>query len=151
MCFLCGVMHADDGPSQPRPPLSVPEVEAKAKEAALDPTKLADVVDQVSPKDARLVLKAALKGQPDEKPGTERQGLVSAIAKALPRVARTPEEILDVLGADSPKTVVREIFYRRYREQWVFEHPTRLCVVFDCVKGKDSRVLAVLPLPGDTP
>jgi hypothetical protein len=150
-CVLCGVTPADEGPAQGHRPLSEPEVERRAKLAVIDPSKLVGLIDQVSDKEARRVLKAALKSQPAEKSGAERDGFAVALAKALPRVARTPEQILDVMGGDSPKTVVRQIFYRRYREQWIFEHPIRFCVVFDCEKGKDSRVMAALPLTGNTP
>jgi hypothetical protein len=152
MCLLWGAMVAgEDPPQRQNPPLSDPEITRRAKAAAMDPSKLPDLIDQVSNKDARRVSKAALSGLTEEQPRVEKDGLVAALVKALPRIARTPEEILDVMGAASRKMVVREIFYRRYREQWIFLHPIRCCVVFDCVKGKDPGVLTVIPLPADIP
>ena len=143
-CLLWAVQGADGALLPEKSPLSEDAVAQRAREAAGDPAKLADL-DHVSRNDARRVLKAVLKGHL-ARPGMDQDRLLIAVVKALPRAAWTPEQILDVLGAECPKTTARQIFYRRYREQWIFEHPIRCCVVFDCVKGKDSRVVAVVSL-----
>src|SRR2546423_133607 len=45
-----------------------------------------------------------------------------------------------------PKRVARQILYRRYLEQWVYEGPNAVRVEFDCVRGKEPQILTVHPL-----
>jgi hypothetical protein len=150
ICLLWGALVCGGDPPLKRSPLSEAEIAQLAKDAKRDPSKLAPLVEQVSRKDGRRLLRSWIKIQDEENPLpiTERN---AAFVKALPRAARAPDEILEVMGGGSPKTVVRQFFYRRYREQWIFEHPLRCCVVFDCVRGKDFWLLSVLPLPHDAP
>jgi hypothetical protein len=149
MCFLSGwmLMQNGRGSLMAQPPLGEVDVARKANEAVVDPRKLTEFVDQLSGKDARRMLKQMVKSVSADGNAAKKERLAAAILRAMPRVARTPDELLEITGSDCPKTVVRQIFYRHYREQWVFEHPIRCCVVFDCVKGKDPRLLAALLLP----
>jgi hypothetical protein len=148
VCLLWGGPDCGGGPPQTeRPPLSEGEIARWAKDAGSDPTKLVASVERVSRKDARRLLSAWIKL---EKRG-EKNGVGARFAKSLLLAARTPEEVLEVMGAGSPKVVVRQVSYRRYREQWIFEYPMRFCVVFDCVNGADPRVSNALALPRDLP
>jgi hypothetical protein len=52
----------------------------------------------------------------------------------------TRDEVLDALGP--PKRIARQILYRRYLEQWIYENPS-VIVEFDCVKGQPAHVFHV--------
>jgi hypothetical protein len=57
----------------------------------------------------------------------------------------TPQaEVLRRLGP--PKHTARQILYRRYLEQWVYEGPNAVRIEFDCVRGKEPQILTVQPL-----
>jgi len=134
-----------------RSPLAEVDVTQRVREAAAEPNKLISLADQVSAKDARRVLHGLLRWAGEKDRGPVAQPLLAAFVKALPRSASSPDDILEVMGAAARTTVVRQVFYRHYREQWIFEHPLPCCVVFDCEKGADPRVLTVLPLPEGVP
>lgn len=46
-----------------------------------------------------------------------------------------------------PRHMARQILYRRYLEQWVYEAPRNLRIEFDCPRGQPARVLHVHALP----
>jgi hypothetical protein len=48
-----------------------------------------------------------------------------------------------------PKKIARQILYRRYLEQWVYEGPQAVRIEFDCVRGQEPQILTVhlLTLP----
>ncbi|HKI36410.1 MAG TPA: hypothetical protein VKA46_31420 [Gemmataceae bacterium] len=50
-----------------------------------------------------------------------------------------------------PKRVARQILYRRYLEQWVYEGPKPIRIEFDCVRGKEPQILTVQPLSPPRP
>ena len=45
-----------------------------------------------------------------------------------------------------PKRVARQILYRRYLEQWIYDGPKPVRIEFDCVRGKEPQILTVHPL-----
>lgn len=45
-----------------------------------------------------------------------------------------------------PQRVARQILYRRYLEQWVYDGPHAVRIEFDCVRGKEPQILTVHPL-----
>jgi hypothetical protein len=45
-----------------------------------------------------------------------------------------------------PKRTARQILYRRYLEQWVYEGPSAVRIEFNCVHGKEPQILTVHPL-----
>jgi hypothetical protein len=55
----------------------------------------------------------------------------------------TPAQVRKILG--EPKRIARQVLYRRYLEQWIYEDPAHTVVEFDCVKGRPSRVINRLP------
>jgi hypothetical protein len=59
------------------------------------------------------------------------------------------DEVLRLLGP--PKRVARQILYRRYLEQWVYEGPNAVRIEFDCVRGKEPQILTVHPLTPPRP
>src|SRR5262249_32154724 len=64
-------------------------------------------------------------------------------------VRMTAAEVTRLLG--TPRQKVRQLLYRRYREQWLYATPVPLCITFDCPKGEESPVLTVHPLSGAIP
>lgn len=58
-------------------------------------------------------------------------------------------EVRRLLGP--PKRVARQILYRRYLEQWVYDGPNAVRIEFDCVRGKEPQILTVHPLTPPRP
>jgi hypothetical protein len=50
-----------------------------------------------------------------------------------------------------PKRFARQILYRRYLEQWVYEGPKPVRIEFDCVRGKEPQILTVQQLTAPAP
>ena len=57
---------------------------------------------------------------------------------------QTPAEVRGRLGP--PLRVSRQILFGRHLEQWVYEDPTPLRVEFNCVRGEEPYVCAILQL-----
>ncbi len=68
--------------------------------------------------------------------------------RKLPR-GMTRAEVQRLLGP--PKRVARQILYRRYLEQWVYEGVNAGRIEFDCVRGKEPQILTVQPLTPPRP
>jgi hypothetical protein len=56
----------------------------------------------------------------------------------------SPEQVRNQLGP--PQRVARQILYKRYLEQWVFDGPQPCRIEFDCQRGRSPRVVTVQPL-----
>ncbi len=123
--------------------LSGEEIAKRAAQASEQPQTLGDLGGRLSVRNVRRVLASLVKQTAESNVASPE--LVSAFARVLPKVAVSPAEVLEVIGPHANKTAVRQVFYRRYREQWIFEHPLHVCVVFDCVRGMEARVIAVFP------
>jgi len=63
--------------------------------------------------------------QPADPAGALRHKFLSAFHK---RASLTQAEVLGLLGKPQRKT--RQILYKRYLEQWIYEPPLRMCVKF---------------------
>jgi hypothetical protein len=57
------------------------------------------------------------------------------------RPGMTPAEVRRLLGP--PDRIARQILYRRYLEQWIYDDPPALRIVFDCLKGQEPHVQTV--------
>jgi len=118
---------------------------ARSQEDGDEPGRLLELATKAQGKEARDLLGRAVKALAEGKqPKTqaEMEALLVRLARGIENSAQTQKEILGIFG-DCQKTEVRQVYFRRYREQWIFETP-RLTVVFDCIKGRDPRVLTVL-------
>ncbi|HMF16353.1 MAG TPA: hypothetical protein VKE98_04060 [Gemmataceae bacterium] len=118
---------------------------AHSQEDGGEPGRLLDLAAKARGKEARdLVGRAvkALAGGKQPKTQAEMEALLVRLARGIENSAQTQKEILGIFG-DCQKTEIRQVYFRRYREQWIFEKP-RLTVVFDCIKGKEPKVLTVL-------
>jgi hypothetical protein len=57
---------------------------------------------------------------------------------------QSPADVRARLGP--PLRVSRQIFFGRHLEQWVYEEPKNFCVEFNCVRGEEPYVCAILQL-----
>lgn len=57
----------------------------------------------------------------------------------------TPEQVRQLVGA--PKQIARQIFYHRYREQWIYDVPLSVRLTFDCRRGQKPQLLSPPELP----
>jgi hypothetical protein len=62
------------------------------------------------------------------------------------RPGMTPTEVRDLLGL--PRRTARQLLYKRYLEQWLYEEPMRLRLDFDCRLGQPPFLLT---RPSDLP
>lgn len=131
--------------------LSPAELDRRIKEAGQDPIKLLSLVPLANQEAGQRLRRQAhelLLEQVLNRTGVELQQLSEPLVKILPQVARTPEELEELLG--SRKKIGRQIVYRRYLEQWFFDHPLPLCVILSARRGEELRVIearSLLPLP----
>ncbi len=78
--------------------------------------------------------------KPDADPA-DQERFARRLAEALPRTIRTSAELREVLGP--PRTISRQILYRRLVEQWHYDRPLPLCAVLDTLKGQEARLQTV--------
>jgi hypothetical protein len=62
----------------------------------------------------------------------------------------TQADVLRLMGRQ-PKQIARQILYRRYLEQWVYDGPTPVRIEFDCVRGKEPQIQTVHLLTAPRP
>jgi hypothetical protein len=60
------------------------------------------------------------------------------------RPGMTQTEVRRLLGP--PPRSARQILYRRYLEQWVYDAPQAVRIEFDCIRGQEPQILTVQPL-----
>ncbi|HTU22399.1 MAG TPA: hypothetical protein VMG10_30445 [Gemmataceae bacterium] len=53
----------------------------------------------------------------------------------------TPEQVRELVGA--PDRVARQILYRRYREQWIYNAPLPTRLTFECPRGQKPQLLSL--------
>jgi hypothetical protein len=99
-------------------------------------------IKKMEPREGRLLLRKGLQRLVDQ--GVDRRELGRRLAEVLPALSQTPAEVADVLGSE--KQVSRQVLYRRYREQWLYDSPLPLLVVFDVRKGREAKLVDVLPV-----
>jgi hypothetical protein len=142
---------ADARPDDKPPKLTPQEAAARIEQAGKDPSLLLEVAALADDKEAKTIrqqVKGLLRERKRAAP-EDLDKLARRLTSVLPLAARTPKEIEEVLGP--PAQTARQILYRRYLEQWHYEEPLPLCVVFDCLKGQEPRLLNVLLVPAGKP
>lgn len=107
--------------------------------------RLLDDVAKVQGAPARKLLAQVVRNVRTAKdlPAREREELLRQLCKLLPRHAATMEEALEVMGPEAPRSVARQILFRRYAEQWTFAPPLAVMVSFDCPLGQEPRLRGV--------
>jgi hypothetical protein len=125
--------------------LTAEEVAARRQKAGKDPAALLELVPLLDARQAARVreqVRALLMDRQLIAGPEELELLTRRIAHALPGAARSPAEVRELLGA--PKQILRQVLYRRYVEQWIYDTPLTLCVVLHALKGQEARVQTVL-------
>lgn len=112
--------------------LTKSELDRRIREAKGDPMKLLQLCGVVSPDRAKTLRTQVSRLLRETVPPHDN---VHQLAKILPSVLRNPQEVQDVFGSE--KMVNRQILYRRYLEQWTYQRPVRLILVFECQKGEE--------------
>jgi hypothetical protein len=131
----------------PRARFTPDELAAHERDLGRDPVGLlllSRLADEPAARRLRQKVFAVLSEQRRTATQAELDTLAARLARALPRAADTPFAVKELLG--DPGQVARQVLYRRYLEQWSYDSPVRLCVVFDCRKGLDPSLRAVYPL-----
>jgi hypothetical protein len=129
---------------EPSPRLTAAELASREQKAGPDPVQLLLLVPLAREEAARKMrrrvhdLLTAHKGSATP---AELEALADRLAALLPRTVRSPAGVREVLGP--PCQVARQILYRRYLEQWTYDSPLPLYVLFDCRKGEEPRLQSV--------
>jgi hypothetical protein len=134
------------------PRLTAKELAERKVKAGKDPLLLLQLVPLAEDREAaklRPQVRQLLIEKKQSAAADDLRQLALEVAVALPKTVRTQAEVQEVLGP--PRQVLRQILYRRYHEQWVYDSPLPLCVVFDCPKGQDPSLLTVHALASGKP
>jgi hypothetical protein len=126
--------------SEPQAKLSREELAIRLQAAGDDPVRLLELcplADDAAAAGLRvrirhLLVKAA---------AAERLDLARKTAPYVAGAARTPEEVRQLLGA--PEILSRQVVYRRYLEQWCYQQPLPLCLLWSVPRGESAQLLAV--------
>jgi len=113
-----------------------------------DVTKFLHLAAGAEPKEAIRHLTKVASALADDKALTrgERYEMTVRLARLLLDKAQGTADVEAVLGAKAVKQVSRQLFFRRYLEQWSYEAPVRLCVTLEWPRGKEVVIRAILPL-----
>jgi hypothetical protein len=106
--------------------------------------QLVPLAEEQSGKRLRERVNDLLQSRRREAAPAELNALAARMAEVLPSALRSPAEVRETLGP--PKHVNRQVLFNRYVEQWVYESPVPVCVVFDCRKGQAPALQTVQPL-----
>jgi hypothetical protein len=117
------------------------------QEASETPQKLLAQAAQAAEQDARDILKKIVATLREEKDLPDRAKFARRFAEVLARVVHRPEHAQAIFGM-SEKTVARQVVFHRYIEQWTYDHPLSICLVFDYRKGSDPKLSGAHALQG---
>lgn len=137
----CLVLAAAD-PVQP-PRLSSDELAIRKRMAGNDPVQLLLLTPAANEADAkrlRAEINLILRQFRPTVDGEAVFQLSKRFAESVPRTA-SPLEVQELLGI--AKSSSRQILYRRYIEQWVYDSPLTLSVVFEHPKGQEPHLYLV--------
>jgi hypothetical protein len=122
---------------------------ATGQEKPADPEKLLDQALRLDGKKARALVVKAIQLVGEEKIPANRERLAQRLARALQRTAQTPADLQELMGKTAAWSIARQVYYRRYREQWLLESPVRLVAIFECQQGQEPRMFKVRALPAE--
>ena len=77
-------------------------------------------------------------------PEAERARRLAAVEPGL-----SPDQVRRLIGA--PRSVCRQILYRRCLEQWQYDSTFPVRLEFDCPRGQEAHLLSVQPLSPRNP
>jgi hypothetical protein len=116
---------------------------AVAQDGASDIAKAIERAGKASDKDKVELLQKAVE-LADQQPLTaqERGRLSEQFVKVVKDQRLSMEQLEKVLGA-AKKQVARQVFYRRYLEEWHVTHPLPFRATWDCPKGLEPTLRAI--------
>jgi hypothetical protein len=150
ICLGLILLGGSGGSQDIAPRLLTPEqVAAAEKNAGHDPGKLIRLAKQAEEKEAQALLRKILKILLESKKFQTDADLTGQFITCLERkFASTPDSVAEVLeDSQANKSVARQVYFRRYSEQWIYEAPLRLWVSVTYKKGEGRRLQSVRPLP----
>lgn len=144
---LCGYSMAFAG-QDAQPVLSPEEVAVLETKAGRDPAELIRLANRTEDQQARELLRKVLAILVEDKKLHGDEKLTAQFLNCLERkFARTPDHAAYVLDSQAKKNVARQVFFRHYREQWVYEAPVSVWVVVIAKKGEGRRLQSVRAEP----
>jgi hypothetical protein len=141
--LACLVAVLSPAPLVAQAKLTAEELEVRRKKAGNDPVLLLELVplaDTAAAGKLRREIDRVLTLVPAE----EREAVAVKVAPLLPAAAPTPQELQQLLGP--PAQVSRQAVYRRCVEQWRYDTPLPLCVIWQAESGREAQILTVHPL-----
>jgi hypothetical protein len=141
--FACFVVDADSVQGQPKAKLSSEELAQRRQKIGDDPAlllELCPLADDVAAANLRELAGKLLM----EPVVANRAELANKVALILGDAARTPEQVRQILGP--PQMVSRQIVYKRYLEQWTYDHPLQLCLIWSVPHGEGWQLQSVRPI-----
>jgi hypothetical protein len=142
-CFFVSLVGHHVPAAQAR--LTPEELAQRKQQAGTDPVRLLELcplVDSLQAEELRQMAARAIAAAP----AADRGDLAIRIAPLLAGAASTPDEFRQLLGG--PTRVARQMVYRRHVEQWIYDGPLPVCVVWQAQRGQEVRMLTVHPLSG---
>jgi hypothetical protein len=129
--------------SEPQAKLSREELSVRVQAAGDDPVRLLELcplADDTAASGLRvrvhhLLVKAA---------AADCLDLARKAAPYVAAAARTPQEVRQLLG--DPEKLSRQVVYRRYLEQWSYQQPLPLCLLWSVARGENARLVEVHPI-----
>jgi hypothetical protein len=140
-CVLtCGTLAGNE--PAPKGRLTAEELHAREVQVNDDPVALLALVPLADEKSAGRLRKQVHDLLNEMKvPAAEQAKLAARLAAALPETVLSMDEARQVFGP--PRQTARQIFFRHYLEEWSFDSPLPLCLVFDCRTGQAPRLQTV--------
>jgi hypothetical protein len=123
--------------SEPPTKLSREELAARQQKADNNPVQLLKLCLLADDRAAQELRTQVRKLLVDIAVG-DRAEIARTIAAVLVDIAPTPDETLQILGA--PHQVSRQVVYRRCVEQWHYEQPLPLCLVWSIPRGENPHL-----------
>jgi hypothetical protein len=138
--LLCGTLAGNE--PAPKGRLTAEELHAREVQANDDPVALLLLLPLADDQNAGRLRKQVHDLLNEMKvPAAEQAKLAARLAAVLPETVRSMDEARQVFGP--PRQTARQIFFRRYAEEWSFDSPLPLCLVFDCRTGQVPRLQTV--------
>jgi hypothetical protein len=123
--------------------IAVPTFAQGTKE--VDGSSLLEAARKLEGQESLRLLERVAQTMKSARPGTQAS-LRRRFIETLAEKARSPADVLLVLGPKTEKQVSRQLLYRRYLEQWIYESPAPAVILLDYQKGQDP-VLRTIFIP----
>jgi hypothetical protein len=141
---VCCLLLAASGLAAEPLRLTPDELAVRQAKAGKDPIallRLTPFADKDAARNLRRRVRELLTARTADATPADLQALTARMAAVLPEVIHSPAEAREILGP--PHQVSRQVLYRRYLEEWTYERPLPLSLVFSRRTGELPRLQAV--------